>query len=216
MKAKKKSVHHRTTRIKDRNPQSKSVIVGGAERFSMLASRAAELRCKEYGLAEIAIILKNEFNLDQAPCPESVCRYIKKVVTGALEQAQGLVLELRRDQHARITKLIRHYEALLIPGKLHIVRTEKVRGETVTVMDEKPFDDQRKLLETVIHLLAREAKLMGLDIEQIPIGKSEGMDATALFMLVQNNVQNVIYRGQGKPPEKMANVLEVAGEFDAA
>lgn len=156
-------------RIKGRKPK-----VGHEERLAAYQKRALFLKRLGHYHHEIADIIAAEFELESIPAITTVADWLKAGSTAVSKDIQELQWQMRLQQFTELEKLKSKWMPLATAGNLEITRWRMEEGELQPQLDENAIDEQIRATREVVNIMARQAKLLGLDIEKSIADNGEG------------------------------------------
>ncbi len=174
VKNKRSKKRARTTLVRKDHPEGSSNAVGHEERLAHYILRTLELKRKGYRLFQIAEMIATEFNLTHVPHIATVHNWS---VTGMKEVNHDILqlqLELRINQFNELEKLKDKWMPIACADQLKIQRWKMEEGTLQPFMDENATAEQLKATNELVKIMARQAKLLGLDMEKAVTKDGEG------------------------------------------
>ena len=149
---------------------------GHADRLTAYQKKALELVRLGHTYADIAIKISDEFKLERVPCIATVHNRIQKGDLAYTQDIAHLRYTLRLEQFNRLEAfLVNKRLPLAMADHLKVTRWKMVEGEPQPDLDENAIQEQLDATSKCVSIMARQAKLLGLDLQQaVPDDKKDG------------------------------------------
>lgn len=185
-------------------PPNAKQQVSNEERLSLIVRRAVYLHgieCQPYRV--IAQQLRDEFNLAFTPAISTICNWMAKGNAEFYDDIKELQKQIRLQQFEECEELKgKWFDAA--HRKIEVTRTRIQDGSPVEIVDENAFAEQARAAEIYLKLLARQAKLLGLDMETSTEGKNDKIDIQQIYLSISRLIT------YGPRPEKQEDGKVVA------
>ena len=190
-KKKRKSTrtHKATLKQKD-HVEDRSSMVGHEARLTAYIKRTMELNRKGHYLHEIAHIIAEEFNLDHVPNIATVCKWKATGLNAIDADIKALRMQFRLSQLEELEILKAKWMPIAAAQGLEIRRWKMEEGTLQPVLDENAVKEQIQATDQVVKILARQAKLLGLDLQEAMTEDGKGpktLQELQLWIINQTN-----------------------------
>lgn len=185
--------------------------IGHEERLAQYGARAVVLKGKGYYLFEIANTLAEEFNMERVPAISTVSEWLSYGNEQLHEQVEKMKWQLRFDQWNELDALKMKWMTIATAEALEVRRWKMIEGSLQPELDENAIKEQIDATNAVVKIMARQAKLFGLDLQENEMNKKEGpKDIASLQLWI--NAQIVKKHGgpAGAPIEMMGTNLTLS------
>lgn len=167
-------------------------VAGHEERLASYIKRTLQLHGEGEPFHRIALKIADEYQLEKVPAVSTVANWRAQGFDAINEDIHELQVQLRMDQFNTLEDMKSKWLPLATAERLAIMRWKMVEGELQPELDENAIAEQVKANEQVIKIMARQAKLLGLDL-QAPEEKKDGdMSMQSLQLWIINQQQNFI------------------------
>lgn len=140
----------------------------------MYMKRAVELKSLDYTHWQIAEALHKEFNMEKVPAISTVSYLLDGAYQLTDEEIKRMQWQWRLDQFKQLERLRQKWMTLALTDELTIQRHGRdEQGEETLIMDENATAEQLKATNECVKIMARQARLFGLDLEK-QIEKDDG------------------------------------------
>lgn len=184
-----------------------SPIAGHEARLASYVKRTLELKRLDYPHWEVAQMIADEYKLDSIPAITTVADWYKKGMSAVREDIEELQWQMRIEQFNQLEKLKRKWMPLAMSDALEIRRWVMEEGTLQPELDENAIKEQIEATKQVVNIMARQAKLLGLDLTQSTNKDGDGpgtVQDLQLWMIGQINIG-----GHGAAIDVSSEVLEL-------
>lgn len=198
------------------HPDGRKSQNGHEERLPMFIKRTLQMRREGLYFHEIAEAIANEFKLESIPCIATVYNWNKQGMGLINEDILALQYQIRIDQFTDLEKMKAKWMPIATANALEIRRWQMHEGELQPVMDENAVAEQIDATKAIVAIMARQAKLMGLDMEKAVAATGEGPESLQALQIWLVNQINTAPNGssaidvQGEVLELTAGIPDVA------
>lgn len=189
-KRKKRKAVNATIALADRKPDG-DPLAGHEARLALYIKRTLQLKRLDYPHWEVAEIIADEYKLDSIPAITTVADWYKKGMAAVREDIEELQWQMRIEQFNQLEKLKRKWMPLAMSDALEIRRWVMEEGTLQPELDENAVKEQIEATKQVVNIMARQAKLLGLDLTQSTNKDGDGpgtVQDLQLWMIGQINV----------------------------
>lgn len=201
---------HRATAVSKTHPPDRSPSVGHEERLAAYVKRALLMKRQGCYHHEIAEGIALEFDLPSVPAITTVADWLKKGNDAVTRDIQELQWQMRIEQFGQLEKMKGKWLPLALAANLEVTRWVRVEGELQPELDENAVKEQIEATKQVVAIMARQAKLLGLDIEKSISADGEGpgsLQELQVWLIGQVNLSTGAPNGQSI--DIQAEVLEL-------
>lgn len=184
-RAKKNPKHQPTIPIEGSKPGSN---LGHVDRLNAYCKRAHELKMLDWTHKEIAEKMCEEFQMVREPSIVTIANWLDKANFAFSLDIAKLAQQLRIEQFNELEKMKAKWLPLATANSLEITRWIRVEGSQQPAMDEDAVKEQIDATKAVVLIMARQAKLLGLDIEKKLEDDKDKVDLNKLQMWIIGQV----------------------------
>jgi hypothetical protein len=198
-----------TVGLVDRKPDG-TPLAGHEARLASYVKRTLQLKRLDYSHGEVAAMIADEYKLESIPAITTIADWYKKGMSAIREDIEELQWQMRIEQFNQLEKLKRKWMPLALSDSLEIQRWAMQEGEPQPFMDENAIAEQIDATKQVVNIMARQAKLLGLDLAQATTKDGEGpgtVQDLQLWMIQQINVTGAATHGA--PIDIATDILEL-------
>ncbi len=148
---------------------------GHTDRLNAYTKRALELSRTGHIYADIAKAIAQEFQLERVPCVATIHNWLTKGDLAYERDIAALRYELRMMQFNRLEKLLVYkWLPIAMAHSLEITRWKMVAGALQPELDARSLAEQLRATDQVVKIMGRQAKLLGLDLQDAIDHKKDG------------------------------------------
>lgn len=202
----------------ERKPDGDS-IAGHEARLASFIKRTMELKRANYFHYEVAEMIAEEFKLESIPAIPTIASWYKQGMNAIREDFEEVAYQMRLEQFGQLEQMKRKWLGIALADHLEIRRWVMEEGSLQPKMDEDATKEQLEATKQTIAIMARQAKLLGLDLGQA-INKEDGegpqtLQALQLWIINQVSTPNEPFSGQVLGVENMLELKTGIPELDA-
>lgn len=209
-KSKVKKAANPTIAIKGakRGATNKEALVGHEARMEVYIARTLALKRLNYYHYEIAEEIAKEFDLVDVPAITTIATWLQKGRSAIREDIEELAWQMRLEAFQELDRMKRKFLQIACADELQIKRWAMIEGEMQPVLDENAVKEQLKAGQLVVQILARQAKLLGMDLEKSVTPQGEGPQSLSeLHLWLIGNINAM--GGEGKEINITGKTLEL-------
>lgn len=174
-----------------------------------MIKRALELKRMDNTHFEICVALQQEFNLERLPGVSTVADLLDAAYRATDAEIKQIQWQWRMEQFEQLERAKMKWFRLVTAdeGDFKVRRIEGRGEDTAVILDENIIGEQIKANQEMVRIMARQARLFGLDLETAI--KSEGEDVGNLQVWILNQINQMVGAPNGAPLEDGEIKLEL-------
>lgn len=165
-----------------------SPCTGHVERLHAFQKRAFDLKVLDMAHWEIAEKIAEEFNLERVPSVVTIANWLDKANFAFELDIAKLAAQMRIEQFNELERLKQKWMPLACAQELAIKRWIRVEGTLQPDLDENAVAEQIDATKAVVAIMARQAKLLGLDMDKKIEGNKDELDLNTLQLWIIGQV----------------------------
>lgn len=186
---------------------------GHDARLLMYKKRAIELRALDHTLLEIAQMIYVEFQMERPPSLSTVHNWLESIYQDTKDDLLAIHWTLRFEQFKQLEKMKLKWLAVANADELAIRRWVRTKEGEQPTLDENAVAEQLKATEAAVKIMARQARLFGLDLEQA-IKDGEGPQGDMHLWVIQQVAKMGMPAGGPIVDEETSVVLELTSGIE--
>lgn len=183
-----KTDRHATLQVADGKEAGNNPNIGHVERLNALMKRTFELKTLDYTHNEIAHKVAEEFKLERVPSIVTISNWLDKANFAYTLDIEKLAFHLRIEAFNELEKMKQKWLPLAMADSLKITRWFFTKDGPQPDLDERAVKEQIDATKAVVAIMARQAKLLGLDMEKKLENDKDQLDMNQLQMWIIGQV----------------------------
>jgi hypothetical protein len=181
----------------------------------MYMKRAIELKRMDYTHFQIAQTMHVEFNMERRPAISTVSYWLDALYRHTDEEMKRVHCQFRAEQFEQLERLKSKWLKIAMAQDLEIQRWINTKGGKQPTIEENAINEQLKATEAIVKIMARQARLLGLDVERAgpQVDGAQDRQEMQLWIIRQISMMGVA-PAEGSKMESGREVLELTSGIE--
>lgn len=161
---------------------------GHETRLKAYVKEALEQKRKGISNSALALHIADKYNLERVPSPMTISRWLRHGNDQQDEAITELQVQIRLERFSQIEAIIDKWLPIATAERFTVQKWKTVEGEPQPFFDENALDYQLEATDRVIKAMAREGKMLALDLDQTKDSAGVPMTLQQVQLLILDRI----------------------------